>query len=81
MFYTANFKGYHLPPAPPASAPLISPFKNFNIPTFIIYYIKKTAENFTLNRVLLMLNISINGFVLVKMFSSICRVRYYYVRH
>ena len=41
---------------PPLPAPLSLPFKNFNRATFTTYYIKKTAENFTLNGILLMLN-------------------------
>ena len=43
-------------PPPPLPAPLSLPFKNFNRATFTTYYIKKTAENFTLNGILLMLN-------------------------
>ena len=40
----------------PLLALLTSLFKTFNRNTFTTYDIKKTAENFTLNRVLLMLN-------------------------
>ena len=41
---------------PPLLAPLTSPYKNFNRATFTTYYIKKIAADFTINRVLLMLN-------------------------
>ena len=41
---------------PPLLAPLTLPFKNFRRATFTTYYIKKLAANFTLNRVILMLN-------------------------
>ena len=40
----------------PLLAPQTLSFQNFNRATFTMYYIKKTDANFTLNRVLLMLN-------------------------
>ena len=54
---TLNFLVNFLPHCVPTFlAPLTLPFKNFNRAMFTTYYIKKTAENFTLNKVLLMLN-------------------------
>ena len=53
LYLLVNFLPHYVPPL---LAPLTLPFKNFNRATFTTYYIKKTAANFTLNRVLLMLN-------------------------
>ena len=57
-------------------APLTLPFKNFNRVMFTMYYIKKTAANFTLNRVLLMLNAYF--FFNKKILLSIYYVYYYF---
>ena len=42
--------------SPPFLAPLTLPFKNFNKATCTTYYIKKAAANFSLNKILPMLN-------------------------
>ena len=77
MLLNCKFKGHYLPPCvPPLLAPLTLPFKNFNRATFTTYYIKKAAAKFTLNGVLLMLNVHL---CYVKIFLSIYRVCYNFV--
>ena len=47
---------FSTPLCPPACGAPDFTIQNFNRTTFTTYYIKKTAANFTLNGVLLMLN-------------------------